>query len=331
MDYANFINQFKGLNILIVGDVMIDSYIWGKVDRISPEAPVPVVAVTKREDRLGGAANVALNIQALEANPILCSVVGNDTKAEVLLNLMSGSGMETIGIINSSNRITTTKFRVIGNNMQMLRVDEEISSPLSKQEEDLFIQNILHIIDSKKIEAIIFQDYDKGCITQAVIEQITKKAKQLNIPTTVDPKKRNFNCFKDVTLFKPNLKELKEGLKIEIMETSEEQLGMVALSLQEKQNIDIVLVTLSEKGAFARDRNAKNNKHSILIPAHVRIIADVSGAGDTVISVATLCLAIGMNTEDMVKISNLAGGIVCESVGVVPISKERLMEETLKL
>ena len=189
---------------------MIDSYYFGKVDRISPEAPVPVVAVEKKENRLGGAANVALNIQALGATPVLCSVIGNDSDSILFDELLSQSSLSNAGIIKSEGRITTVKTRVIGNKHQVLRVDSENDSPLSSNETRQLFEKTASLIETSKIDVVIFEDYDKGVITAELIEQVVSFCNKKNIPTTVDPKKRNFSAYQNVTLFKPNLKELKE-------------------------------------------------------------------------------------------------------------------------
>ncbi len=325
-DFERLIAGVAEQTILIVGDVMIDSYLWGDVERISPEAPVPIVAVNRRENRLGGAANVALNIQAMGAKPIMCTVLGNDEKANEFITLMNNANMDTQGIIKSDDRVTTVKFRILGNNVQLLRVDEEITTPLLPQDEYRLIEQVKNILATTKVDAIIFQDYDKGNITPKVIAQIATLAKGKNIPTAVDPKKRNFASFANVTLFKPNLKELKEGLNIDIKDVSVENLKSAADMLHMQQNIDIVFITLSEKGAFICDYRCGQAK-AIHIPAHLRSISDVSGAGDTVISIATLCLSIGLDIDNIIRYSNMAGGIVCESVGVVPIDKERFYKE----
>lgn len=325
-DFEKLTSGVEKQTILIVGDVMIDSYLLGNVERISPEAPVPIVAVNRRENRLGGAANVALNIQAMGARPIMCTVLGNDEKANEFITLMKNANMDTQGIIKSDDRITTVKFRILGNNVQLLRVDEEITTPLLPHDENCLIEQVKNIIATTKVDAIIFQDYDKGNITPKVIEQVATFAKENNIPTTVDPKKRNFANFKNVTLFKPNLKELKEGLNIDIKDVGIENLKSAADILHKQQNIDIVFITLSEKGAFICDYRFDKPK-AIHIPAHLRSISDVSGAGDTVISIATLCLSLDLDIESIIRYSNMAGGIVCESVGVVPIDKKRLYKE----
>jgi len=328
MDYKKLFTQFNNQNILVIGDVMIDAYLWGKVERISPEAPVPICAVSKEEDRLGGAANVALNIKALGATPILCSVIGKDIKGYLMYSLLEKEQMSTEGIMSSEQRQTTVKTRVLGNNVQMLRVDEEIITPLSEQDEKLFIEKTKNIIDVKHIDAIVFQDYDKGVITQKVISALVSYANEKKIPTTVDPKKRNFLLYKDVTLFKPNLKELKEGLKIEFPLPLKDNLQDAANLLQQRLRIQMVFITLSESGVFYADYNLKKDNMQI-IPAHKREIVDVSGAGDTVISVATVCLALQLALKDIAQISNLAGGLVCQKVGVVPVNKGELLSEVL--
>ena len=330
MDYKDIFQKFNNLNVVVIGDIMVDSYQWGKVERISPEAPVPICAVTKIENRLGGAGNVALNLKAMGANPILCSVIGEDSNGETLLHLMQQEGMITDYILQSTDRPTTTKTRIIGNNSQMLRIDNESIETLDREEEEAFLKRIDSLFSKTKIDVVIFQDYDKGVITERVITTTTSQANKKNIPITVDPKHRNFSLYKDVTMFKPNLKELKEGLKIEFDKPTKENLENASLLLKDKQRIEKVFITLSEYGVFFADYSKKQAK-VVLLPANVRKIADVSGAGDTVISVASLCLALAIEPKEIAKISNLAGGLVCEEVGVVPINKDRLYRELLAL
>jgi len=316
------IESFKNLSVLVIGDVMIDEYMWGKVERISPEAPIPIVAIERREERLGGAANVALNIKSLGAKPIIASIIGNDLRAKRFKQLCLNENIETIGLVDSKHRPTTTKTRVIGHNQHLLRVDEEIVTPLSHDEEKLFIEKINELFSSQKIDAIVFEDYDKGCITKKVIDTITKKAQRLAIPVTVDPKHRNFMTYKGVDLFKPNLKELAIGLKTDIQkENLLQQLPVLCREFMQRQHHKAMMVTLSELGMFII-----NGKEQYHIPTQVRDLADVSGAGDTVIATATLCLALGISLFDVAHISNAAAGIVCEKVGVVPIEKEELLK-----
>jgi rfaE bifunctional protein kinase chain/domain len=318
--------SFNNLNVLIIGDVMIDSYMWGKVNRISPEAPVPIIAVTKKEKRLGGAANVALNIQAMGANPILCSVIGIDYEGQNFLELLKTQKLSQKGILKSRTRITTEKTRVIGNNTQLLRIDEEVEEDITPAETQQLITLISYIIQHEKIDCILFEDYNKGLITPKLISKVVELAKSKGIPTCVDPKKRNFNAYKGVTLFKPNLKELREGLKLDISSDNINELQRAISSFRVKQKFDTALVTLAEKGVIINSRSIKEHT-----PAHIRSIADVSGAGDTVISIASLLMALHVNPIVIAHISNLAGGLVCEQIGVVPVNKEQLLEESLKL
>jgi rfaE bifunctional protein kinase chain/domain len=325
-EFKELFQKFSQFNILIIGDVMVDTYLWGKVERISPEAPVPIISRTKIENRLGGAANVALNIKSLGARPILCSVIGEDDKAEIFKDLLSKAEMDIDGILMNKSRMTTIKTRVMSDNHHLLRIDEELTKSIDSQIEKEFIHKISDIFLKKDISAIIFQDYDKGIITPNIINSVVKMARSKNIPTLVDPKKRNFLNFKNVTLFKPNFKELTEGLKLDIKKGDFNALHQAAQILQNEHNIEFVMVTLSELGVYI-----SNNGNYHQIPAEIRDIADVSGAGDTVISVASLCLAAGLMPADIAWISNVAGGLVCEKVGVVPIEKDTLLKECIQL
>ncbi len=330
LNYQNILKSFSKQKIVIIGDVMVDSYLWGKVDRISPEAPVPVVVLNKRESRPGGAANVALNVLSLGAEPILCSVIGNDAKGDELLEIFAELAISEKGIYRSDKRITTTKFRIIGNNTQMLRVDDETTDSLNEEENEKFITQVEDIINKNHPGCIVFQDYDKGVVTQKLIDRIAKLANILNIPIAVDPKKKNFSNYKNVTLFKPNMKELREGLKREIDINEMSEIALAADTIHDNQNIRMVLTTLSDQGVLISYNSKNEMRKNHHIPAHLRYIADVSGAGDTVIGTAALCLALDMKPYDIAYISNLAGGLVCEQVGVVPVDKKRLLKE-LKL
>lgn len=325
MDVISIFEQFKNKRVLVVGDVMIDAYVNGKVTRVSPEAPVPIVNLSDRQERLGGAANVALNLQALNATPILCSVIGNDQGGDTLLNIMQDASMELSGIVRSSQRKTTVKTRVVGNNQQLLRIDDEIIAPILSAEEDSLIQTVSELIP--EVDAIIFEDYNKGVLTERTIQEIIRIANENGVITTVDPKKDNFFAYKNVTMFKPNLKELKEGLQVEFKMGSEKELFENAVNqLNVLLPHQISFVTLSEHGVFIQDSEKRH-----YVPAHLRNIADVSGAGDTVIAVATLCLAVGMDLRSVAEWANLAGGLVCERSGVVPIDKNQLIAEVKKL
>ena len=307
---------------------MLDVYMKGKVERISPEAPVPIVSVTETFSRLGGAANVAQNLKGLGAKPILCSIIGNDDKSNELLSLMSEQNMTTSGIVKSDERITTRKVRIISNNAQMLRVDTENTFDLTKKEHSLLMTEIKNIINNEKIDGIILQDYNKGVLTENIIKEVVAIANEKNIPVGVDPKKKNFLSYKNVTLFKPNLKELREGLGITVKDESIDDITNAIDLLHKELNCKYIMTTLSERGVLIKDYDTNTCHH---IPAHLRKIADVSGAGDTVLSVAMLCLVCKQEAYNIAALSNLAGGLVCEELGAVSINKERLFAESKKI
>jgi len=308
------------LNILVIGDVMVDSYVFGGVSRISPEAPVPVVLATKKEKRLGGAANVALNVQALGATPIPCAIVGDDIDGEFFLKRLKERNIPGKGVIISSDRQTTVKERVLSGAHQLLRIDYETDKALSTIEQKSLLAHIKNLLP--ECDAVIFEDYDKGVINKTIISETIAEANRLGIPTVVDPKRRNFLDYKGATLFKPNLKELREGLKIECDPTDLESVKAGAKALQEALNAQMIMITLSEHGVFIKD-----NGDTHLIPAHIRQISDVSGAGDTVISIVACGLAAGLDAKRTAALANLGGGLVCEHVGVVPIDKDDLAKE----
>ena len=327
MTIQELFHSFSEKKVLVLGDVMIDAYLQGKVNRISPEAPVPIVDIDERFYRLGGAANVALNLQSLSATPILCSVIGTDEKGIIFTNLMTEKQLCTSGVVCSKARKTTIKYRVVGNRLQMLRIDEEDCHPLNEEESELYLSKISEILNHQKIDAIVFEDYDKGVLTPEIIHTVVGWARSRGVIVTVDPKKRNFDQYQNVTLFKPNLKELWEGVDAPVRDFSMEEVNAVMKGFAERNSIDMVFTTLSERGVSIYDRR---NDSFYAQPAYLRKISDVSGAGDTVISVATLCLTAGLTPVQTAQIANLSGGIVCEHSGVVPIPPEQMLHEIEK-
>ncbi len=323
--------DFAPRRVLIVGDVMVDAYVWGRVERISPEAPVPVVRVQRRENRLGGAANVALNVQAMGATPLLCSVTGDDAYGQTFNELLQKRGIATDYVVRSKERVTTVKERVIAGSQQVVRVDAEHDHTLNDTEQAQLLERATQAL--AHTDVVIFQDYDKGVLGQTVIDKITQAAQEQHIPVAVDPKKRNFLHYRGATLFKPNLKELRQGLQQERLALHEEDYAPLhneQAAIQEASDHlrhllqhQITLITLSEKGVFVDDRAGARH----FIPAHVRQISDVSGAGDTVISIAALCLTVQLPLPTLAALANLGGGIVCEFTGVVPVDRQRLLEE----
>ena len=317
---ASLFHCFQGLPIAIVGDVMLDAYWFGSTTRISPEAPVPVVHIARTEERLGGAANVALNLKALGCVPMLCAVVGNDLHGQRIASLLTEQDMDATGLLTVEGRPTTVKTRIISQNQHMLRVDAETDAEITADETETLAGLVKARLPHAK--ALIFEDYDKGAITPSLIQALVQAANAHRLPTIVDPKKRNFLAYENVSLFKPNLKELREGLKIDLAQVNPATLQAAHVSLQDKLHHKATLLTLSEQGVFAAD--AAGTHH---FPAHIRQIADVSGAGDTVVAVATAVLAAGGSLALAAQLANLAGGLVCEEVGVAPIQKARLFEE----
>lgn len=304
---------------------MIDTYLWGRVGRISPEAPVPIVSGIIEESRLGGAANVALNVKAMGAVPILCAVIGDDERGDVFLELLKDQQLSDVGITVDDYRITTQKTRIISGNQHLLRVDEEMDIYLGKRLEEVFIALVRDLLESGGIDAIIIQDYDKGVVTEKVLKEVMDVSRERKIPVLVDPKIRNFAFYEGVTLFKPNLKELKEGLKLDVTKENIREIGEAAQKLREEKGHEIVMVTLSDRGIIVADKDGVQH-----IPAVVRDVNDVSGAGDTVISIAALGLVAGLSPLNIAAIANLAGGQVCEKPGVVPVNKVQLIEEVKK-
>jgi rfaE bifunctional protein kinase chain/domain len=314
-------NEFNSKKILIVGDSMLDAYMWGVINRMSPEASIPVVEIKKHENRLGGAANVALNLKSMGAKPILCSIIGNDTNGSLFNQLMIDASLSTIGILTSMERKTTLKTRVIANNKHQLRIDEEVTHPI--KEEDQFLKLVKNLITD--VDIVILQDYNKGVLTDKVITEIIETANNKNIATIVDPKKYNFLSYKNCTVFKPNLLELKQGMNIDFNPDSNKELQLHSAKLRKILRSKCVLLTLSERGICITTK-----EKFVHTKAFRRKMIDVSGAGDTVISVAALCLACNMDFTNLSVLSSLAGGIVCEEMGVITINKEKLLIEAKK-
>ena len=319
INWHNIFNDFAKIKVLIIGDAMIDSYMWGSINRQSPESPIPIVDVEKHEKRLGGAANVASNIKALGGTPILCSVIGNDDKG--FFDLMKAEKLSTEGILQE-DRKTTLKTRIISENKHQLRVDEEDTFSISNESD--FIQHTKHLM--KDVQIVIFQDYNKGVLSKNIISELISSAKKLNIPVLVDPKKDNYWEYKGVDLFKPNSKELTESNSSDNDSLSLDSLAHI-VSYQRKQlDAKAFLLTLSEKGVYIQTENESTH-----YPAFKRNIVDVSGAGDAVIATAALALAKNINFNAIAQLANLAGGLSCESVGVNPLDKDMLLKEASRL
>jgi len=314
--------SFSKLKVGVIGDVMLDTYMWGHVDRISPEAPVPVVQLEEKEYRIGGAGNVALNCHSLGSQVFILSVTGDDTEGLLLEELFNESLIDTSYLLKSPARITTNKTRIISRNQQMIRLDNEVTSDLDANGEQLLLQQVRSFIQTHDPNVMIFEDYNKGILTERVIHEVITICKQAGVVTAVDPKRKNFFAYHNADIFKPNLGEVKQGLNLLIDEVNNSLLSKIHLELKNILEHDISFITLSDKGVFyQKDGLAK------IIPSHLRNIADVSGAGDTVIAVAALVYTATQNVHLMAEVANIAGGLVCEEVGTVAIDKSRLQRE----
>jgi len=324
MNVKETFQAFENLHVIIIGDIMLDRYLTGRVSRVSPEAPVPVVEWGSEEDRLGGAANVALNVLSLGACPCLCGVVGQDEAGAAILGLLPAAGLDGSGITQSRERVTTVKTRVIAGNQHLLRLDKEQTHDLTESEGQQFLKSVQDLLDSRTFHVMILQDYNKGVLTKSVIGHVLAEAKKRDIPVAVDPKARNFWHYQGADLFKPNLKEVRDALQMPV-HANLPSLRKAAALLRQKLDNRLTLITLSEKGAYLDD-----GQEARLFPTHPRNVADVCGAGDTVISIASLALALGLDLEEMALLANLAGGQVVEKVGVVPVDKAQLQQEILQ-
>lgn len=322
-DISGLFEEFKNLKVAILGDVMLDTYWWGSTDRISPEAPVPVVALQKMEYRVGGAANVALNAASLGASTSIISVIGEDADGRNLTALLASHGINTSLLLTSPERITTNKTRVMSRNQQMMRLDAEITTDISGSIETILLQKIKEQFESEKPDVLIFEDYNKGVLTASCINEVMQLCKVYGIVTTVDPKKKNFLTYQGVDIFKPNLKEVKEGLHLSLEQVDLHQMQLVHQALHQHLSHSVSLITLSEKGVFYQA-----DTKACIIPTHVRNIADVSGAGDTVIAVASMVYAITKDMHLAAEMANIAGGLVCEEVGTAAINAALLLKES---
>src|SRR5882757_8562802 len=320
-DFVKLFGDFKNIKAGVIGDIMLDTYLWGHVERISPEAPVPVVTLDKREYRIGGAGNVALNLASLGARVSTFSIIGTEEEGKTLEGLLAANRIDTGYLLKSNARITTSKARIMGRNQQMLRLDSETTRDLSSSEEDELLSQVERYLEQEKPQVMIFEDYNKGVLTQRVISTVIELCSRRQVVTAVDPKRKNFFSYHGVTIFKPNLKEVKEGLNLLLEEIRLPALQNIHAQLAEKLHHLISFITLSEKGVFYQDAVG-----AAIVPSHLRNIADVSGAGDTVIAVASLVYAVTKNTRLMAEIANIAGGMVCEEVGTAAIDPERLLK-----
>ncbi|MBS1622959.1 MAG: hypothetical protein JST83_02995 [Bacteroidetes bacterium] len=312
--------DFNNVKVLVIGDIILDHYMFGQIHRISPEAPVPIVDIEYEENRLGGAANVALNLSELGARPTLMSVIGDDKSGRTIFELLKKNQIHHDYIITSQSRTTSHKTRIYDDERQVVRFDQEDDSDLSPELEAQLINDFDELIRETKFHAIILQDYNKGVLTKKFIKHVLLQTTKRNIPVAVDPKEYNFFEYQQIDLFKPNIKELGEALQMKIDPKSITSLRKAAEELKKKNRFDNLLLTLGANGVFVYTKDGT----SFVVPARPIKTADVSGAGDTVISIATLCFVKDFPWKKMAQLSNAAAGKVCRKVGIAPISLKEL-------
>jgi len=315
MKISKIFDKVKGKKIIIVGDAMIDSYTLGRIERESPEAPVPIINVEKEKIKLGGAANVALNIKSIGLEPVLCTIIGKDSEGQDFIRLCKKNNLNTNGVITDSSRKTTNKNRVIVDDKHIVRIDNENTHNIDKKLRDEFLEIINK--EAKTSEIIIFQDYDKGTLDRYIINDIIKENKHSFI--SVDPKNRNFFNYKNIDLFKPNLNEILEAFNS--VDSSEKNLEKISKKLSTKSKINNIMITLSEKGLMIQ-----NDKENFISKTTIKEIIDVSGAGDTVISLATILFYLKLPEKFIGEMCNLAGGITCMKSGVNAIDLKELLK-----
>ena len=321
-NYDRLFESFTKLKVGVIGDVMLDTYMWGRVDRISPEAPVPVVSLEKKEYRIGGAGNVALNCHSLGSQVFILSVTGDDSDGLLLHELLDENMIDTSYFVKSSSRITTNKTRIISRNQQMMRLDSEVTADLGKKDENALLQQVHSFIQKHDPDVMIFEDYNKGILTEKVIHEVITICSEAGVITVVDPKRKNFFTYQHADIFKPNLTEVRQGLNLLFEELNDSLLRRIHLELKNILEHKISFITLSDKGVFYQQ-----DGRASIIPSHLRNIADVSGAGDTVVAVAALVYVVTKDVHLMAEVANIAGGLVCEEVGTVAIDKGKLQNE----
>ncbi len=319
-------NAFQHARIAVVGDLMLDRYTFGSVSRISPEAPVPVLEIESEQARLGGAANVGHNILGLGATPLMLGVVGDDTSGLILKGIFTDLGFPLDGIITDPDRPTTVKTRVIAGSQQMLRMDHEVKHEISRETEDRLIAALSNNIDD--LDGIILEDYNKGVVTKSVINRVIALGREFGKPVFVDPKAQNFFEYQQCTVFKPNKKEVEDALGMRLSDESDTTAA--GLRLLEMLNADNILLTLGEKGMMLFERNPHEGDELFAIPTRARDVADVSGAGDTVIATLSVAMACGLSIREAAELANRAAGLVIEELGIVPIYREQLIQAVLE-
>jgi len=320
MSIATALQAFEGAKVLVIGDIILDIYIYGSVDRISPEAPIPILNHKNTRNALGGAANVAANLRGLGAEVYLVSIVGEDDEAAYLATMLD---LEEIShdLIPLANRPTTSKSRVISGSHQLLRIDHETTEEINPDEKDKLNIRLTEVMNAFQPSIIVLEDYNKGMLTPATISFLISMAAGLKIPVVVDPKKTNFFSYTGCTLFKPNYKECAQQMPF-VLKPELESLQQADQYIRAQLKNNITMITLAEHGIYISD-----GEKSLIAPTEIRKVADVSGAGDTVTAIATFGVMQALSLESIADLANKAAGLVCAKPGVYAIHKEELIQD----
>lgn len=319
--WSEAMHRWRGRAVLVIGDLMLDEYLWGAVSRISPEAPVPVVDISEQSFRPGGAANVANNVAALGGSADLVGVVGNDIMGNTLLSTLRSKGIGCDGIVHDDERPTTVKTRVIAGHQQVVRTDREKRGPIHAEQTEA----IARYAESRmsELSAIVIEDYDKGVVTGKLIERVVAAARKRKVPILVDPKVEHLMDYKNVTLLKPNRRETEGALGSVLSDADAVQ--KAGERLLKMLKCEAVLVTNGERGMTLVQVDGKRTK-TTHVPAHSKEVYDVTGAGDTVIAVVALAHSAGVSFEDGAWIASYAAAVKCEKLGAVPVSVDEIRQ-----
>jgi rfaE bifunctional protein kinase chain/domain len=318
-DAGRWVARFPSCRVLVVGDIMLDEYVFGTVGRISPEAPVPVVAVTRDARVPGGAANVALNLTGLKARVEIAGLVGNDAAGKHVTRILRGRGIGVTAVVQDHERPTTVKTRVIAHSQQVVRVDREMKGPPSRRTHETLLRNILAVLEG--VHGVVFSDYLKGALSPELVGEVTRAARAKGLFVAVDPKQADFSCYRGCTLITPNKMEAQAALDGRELRTDLD-VWEGGKALLRKAGAEAVLITRGEEGMTLVERGRKGCFH---IPAQARQVFDVTGAGDTVIGTLAACLAVGAPMRDAAMLANIAAGVVVGEVGTSPITAEKLL------
>ena len=310
---------FSDKTVMVIGDLMLDRYLWGKVSRISPEAPVPVVDIESESSRLGGAANVSYNVLSLGVRVVPLGIVGNDAEGELIKRMFQEKGFPTEGILTDANRFTTVKTRVIAHHQHVVRTDRKIREGISIAVQDKLMDHFERRLDG--LDGIILEDYNKGLLVPEFIGRVIARAREKGKMVFVDPKYDHFFEYRGVTLFKPNRKEAFDRLGIKL--DSEDAFRSALKRLMDELDCRVVLITLGEEGMILQERG----REIMRVPTRAVKVHDVSGAGDTVIAAMAVVMSAGGSAEEAATIANQAAGIVCGEVGIVPVDKHVLFQK----